>query len=394
MSKNAPRTGRTLLGATAVVASLATALGLGTTAQAAEGTVLAATGQAVSGSYLVVFKDGAVHAAAAEHAARFEGTVTYTYSAALNGYAARLTERQARRVAADPSVAYVQQDQVVRVEGTQPNPPSWGLDRIDQRNLPLDNSYTYPNEGAGVTAYVIDTGVRISHSEFGGRARNGYDFIDNDSVAQDGNGHGTHVSGTIGGTKYGVAKKVSIVAVRVLDNNGSGTLAGVVKGVDWVTNDARGKKAVANLSLGGGANTSVDTAVRNSIAAGVTYGVAAGNSNTDAGSTSPARVKEAITVGATTKTDARASFSNYGAVLDIWAPGQDITSAWKDSDTAIKTISGTSMATPHVVGGAALYLSSASGTPAQVRDALVAKATKNKVTDPKGSANNLLYVGN
>ncbi|WP_436492213.1 S8 family peptidase [Actinokineospora sp. HUAS TT18] len=372
---------RTLSAAVAVTVAV---VGLAGTAQAAEGTVLAATGTAVDGSYVVVFKDGRTAAA--------RGAVTHTYTSALRGYATRLTEREARELAADPAVAYVRQDEVVTIQGTQPNPPSWGLDRIDQRALPLDRSYTYPTDGTGVTAYVVDTGVRISHSEFGGRARNGYDAVDNDSVAQDGNGHGTHVAGTIGGTTYGVAKKVSIVAVRVLNDSGSGTLAGVVAGIDWVTRDAAGKKAVANLSLGGGANTSIDTAVRNSIRAGVTYGVAAGNSNTNANTFSPARVTEAITVAASTSADARASFSNYGSVIDLFAPGQDITSAWNNSDTGTRTISGTSMAAPHVTGAAALYLSGASGSPQQVRDALVAKATKGAVSNLKGSPNNLLYV--
>jgi subtilisin family serine protease len=235
--------------------------------------------------------------------------------------------------------------------------------------------------------------VRISHTTFGGRAANGWDFVDNDGVAQDGNGHGTHVAGTIAGSQYGVAKGAKVVGVRVLDNSGSGTTAGVVAGIDWVTANAV-KPAVANMSLGGGASTSLDDAVRRSIASGVTYAIAAGNSNVDAGSSSPARVTQAITVGATERTDARASYSNFGSVLDIFAPGSGITSSWGTSDTATNTISGTSMATPHVAGVAARYLQSNPGaSPAQVSSALVSAATPNKVTSPgAGSPNRLLFL--
>lgn len=305
---------------------------------------------------------------------------------------------QARKLAADPAVKSVVQNRTFTVDdaqGTQPGPPSWGLDRIDQHALPLDSSYTYPDKaGEGVTAYIIDTGVRITHGEFGGRASYGYDAIDNDNTAQDGHGHGTHVAGTVAGSSYGVAKKAKIVGVRVLDNNGSGTTAQVVAGIDWVTQHAV-KPAVANMSLGGGADSALDTAVRNSIASGITYGVAAGNESTDASTKSPARVAEAITVGATTSADAKASYSNYGSILDVFAPGSSITSSWGTGDTATNTISGTSMATPHVVGAAALYLSqNPASTPAQVSSALVAAVTPNVVTGPgSGSPNRLLYVG-
>ncbi|MER5812442.1 S8 family peptidase [Streptomyces sp. NPDC002033] len=352
----------------------------------------------VAGSYIVTLDDSAARSTADSGKAvakRYGATIDRTYSAALNGYSVHVSEAQARKLAADPAVKSVVQDRVFTVDATQPNPPSWGLDRIDQRALPLDQSYTYPDKaGEGVTAYIIDTGVRITHQDLGGRASYGYDAIDNDNTAQDGHGHGTHVAGTVAGNTYGVAKKAKIVGVRVLDNNGSGTTAQVVAGIDWVTRNAV-KPAVANMSLGGGADSALDTAVRNSIASGITYGVAAGNESTDASSKSPARVAEAITVGATTNTDAKASYSNYGSVLDIFAPGSGITSSWGTGDTATNTISGTSMATPHVVGAAALYLAQNPGsTPAQVRDGLVAAATPNVVTGPgTGSPNRLLNVG-
>ncbi|MEU9718701.1 S8 family peptidase [Streptomyces sp. NPDC047976] len=353
---------------------------------------------AVPGSYIVTLKDSAARSTADSGRAvakRYGAKIDRTYSAALNGYSVEVSEAQARKLAADPAVASVVQNRTFTVDATQPNPPSWGLDRIDQRALPLDQSYTYPDKaGEGVTAYIIDTGVRITHQDFGGRASYGYDAVDNDNTAQDGHGHGTHVAGTVAGGAYGVAKKAKIVGVRVLDNNGSGTTAQVVAGIDWVTRNAV-KPAVANMSLGGGADSALDTAVRNSIAAGITYGVAAGNESTDASSKSPARVAEAITVGSTTNTDAKSSFSNYGSILDIFAPGSSITSAWGTGDTATNTISGTSMATPHVVGAAALYLSqNPASTPAQVRDGLVAAATPNVVTSPgTGSPNRLLNVG-
>jgi subtilisin family serine protease len=304
-----------------------------------------------------------------------------------------MTETQARRLAADPNVAYVEQNQVMHAIGTQTNPPSWGIDRIDQRNLPLSGSYTYDTTASNVTAYIIDTGILTTHSDFGGRARHGRDTVNNDNDATDCNGHGTHVAGTVGGNSYGVAKGVNLVAVRVLDCSGSGTTAGVVAGIDWVTANAV-KPAVANMSLGGGASTSLDNAVTNSINSGVTYAIAAGNDNANACNYSPARVPSAITVGATTNTDARASYSNYGTCLDIFAPGSSITSAWYTSTTASNTISGTSMATPHVTGAAALVLAGSPGsTPAQVTSALTTAATPNVVTSPgTGSPNRLLFT--
>ncbi|MEU1746953.1 S8 family peptidase [Micromonospora arida] len=380
----------------------ATVLAVGTPALAAEpvGVVRAAGGAtAVPDSYIVVLKDSAVARdrvgdTAKRLSGRHGGTVARTYGAALRGFEVKVSASAAARIAADPAVAYVEQNHTVSISGTQANPPSWGLDRIDQRNLPLDSSYTYPNTASNVHAYIIDTGIKFSHNDFGGRATSGYDAVDG-GAADDCNGHGTHVAGTVGGSAYGVAKGVQLVGVRVLNCSGSGTNAGVIGGVDWVTANAI-KPAVANMSLGGGANTSLDNAVRNSIASGVTYGLAAGNdSGANACNTSPARTTEAITVGSTTSTDARSSFSNVGTCLDIFAPGSSITSAWYTSNTATNTISGTSMATPHVVGAAALVASAnPSWTPAQVRNQLVANATPNVVGNPgSGSPNLLLYVG-
>ncbi|MGW5050303.1 S8 family serine peptidase [Actinokineospora sp. NPDC004072] len=357
----------------------------------AQGQILGAGApDAIEGSYLVVLKGTSGKQSVID---RHRARVTHDYSRVLTGFAAKMSEADARRAAADPRVAYVEQDRVVRAVGTQPNPPSWGLDRIDQRDLPLNSSYTYPNDGSGVTAYIIDTGIRTTHSDFGGRASWGTNTVDSNNT--DCNGHGTHVAGTVGGNAHGVAKGVALVAVKVLNCQGSGTLAGVTAGVDWVTANAV-KPAVANMSLGAsGTNATLENAVRNSIASGVVYALASGNSNADACNFTPARTPEAITVNASTNGDARASFSNYGTCTDIFAPGQDITAPWNTSDTATNTISGTSMASPHVAGAAAVYLAGHAGaTPAQVQTALKDGATKNTITSPgAGSPNNLLFVG-
>jgi subtilisin family serine protease len=319
------------------------------------------------------------------------GTVTRRFDHAINGFAAYMTEQQALSLSDDIRVRLVEEDSIVEALVTQTNPP-WGLDRIGQRDLPLNQTYSYTTTGAGVNAYIIDTGIRRTHTQFGGRAFAAFDAIGDGQNTNDCNGHGTHVSGTVGGSTFGVAKSVRLFAVRVLNCSGSGSTSGVIAGVDWVTAH-HVSPAVANMSLGGGVSTSLDTAVRNSITSGVTYAIAAGNSNTNAANSSPARVSEAITVGATTINDARSSFSNFGSVVDIFAPGSGILSAWNTSDTATNTISGTSMATPHVAGVAARFLqANPTATPAQARNAIVNAATLNHLSGiPSGTANRLLF---
>ena len=311
----------------------------------------------------------------------------------INGFVA--TDLDAEDVAAlrlDARVADVEPDRIVTVQGTQAN-PVWNLDRIDQRDLPLDRSFSFGPTGAGVTAYIVDTGIRSTHTEFGGRVLPGFSVIDDGGGAEDCHGHGTHVAGTVGGATYGVAKAVSLVAVRVLSCTGSGSTSGVIAGLDWIASHRSGP-AVANMSLGGGVSSALDTAVRNLVASGVSVAVAAGNANADACNTSPARVGEAITAGATTNMDARASYSNFGACVDVFAPGSGVTSAVPTSDTSTGSKSGTSMASPHVAGVAALVLETApSATPAQVFAQVLEAATAGVVTGVgSGSPNRLLFA--
>jgi subtilisin family serine protease len=354
---------------------------------------------AIPGQYIVVLNDEAAGSLGqfsfAQQASEvlvsaYGGKMKQVFKHAINGYAAEMTEAEAVALSEDPRVAFVEEDGIMRASVTQTG-ATWGLDRIDQRNRPLNGTYNYNRTGSGVRAYIIDTGIRTSHTQFGGRAAASFDAFGGNG--QDCNGHGTHVAGTVGGSTYGVAKSVMLRAVRVLDCNGSGSTSGVIAGVDWVTAN-RILPAVANMSLGGGASSALDTAVNNSINSGVTYAIAAGNSNVDACTQSPARVAAAITVGSTTSTDARSSFSNFGTCVDIFAPGSSITSAWSTSNTATNTISGTSMASPHVAGAAALYKEfNTTATPATIRNALVNNATTNLITGVgTGSPNRLLYT--
>ena len=354
----------------------------------------------IANQYIVVFDEdpdptgagdfGETAAAADRKIAKTKsGRVKDVYEYALKGFSAEMTEEDALLLADDPDIALVEEDSEMEIVATQTG-ATWGLDRIDQANRPLNGTYVYTTTGSGVNAYIIDTGIRVTHTQFGGRAAAVFDAFG--GSGNDCHGHGTHVAGTVGGSIHGVAKAVRLFAVRVLNCSGSGTNSGVIAGVNWVTGN-RINPAVANMSLGGGVSTALDNAVANSIASGVTYAIAAGNSNVNASNSSPARVSSAITVGSSTSSDAKSSFSNYGSVVDIFAPGSSITSAWRTSDTAINTISGTSMAAPHVAGVAARYLqNNRTASPATVRNAIVNTASLSKLSGlPSGTANRLLF---
>ena len=359
-----------------------------------EGEILNAGGKtAIANSYIVVLKPAASRAVAATAralAGRHQGSVKYTYETALKGFATTMSEANAKKLAVEPGVEYVEQDHAVRMSGVQPNPPSWGLDRIDQPNLPLDNSYTYPNDASNVTAYIVDTGILTSHTTFGGRARHGRDLVDNDNDATDCQGHGTHVAGTVGGSQYGVAKAVKLVAVRVLNCQGSGTNAGVIAGVDWVTANAV-KPAVANMSLGGGFSSALNSATNSLANSGVFIAVAAGNENQNACNVSPAPASAAYTTAASDRSDRKPSWSNWGSCVDAYAPGVSIRSAWLNGGT--NTISGTSMASPHVAGVAALYKGRfGDASSSTVSSWITSNATTNVIVGNRtGTPNRLLY---
>lgn len=349
--------------------------------------------EVVPGRFMITLRDDVNPAVvASEHDVRPD----FIYTHALTGFAGSISDAARDGLLRDARVLRIEPDGIAHAVTTQSG-ATWGLDRIDQRTLPLSGTYTYGSTGSGVTAYIIDTGIEISHPDFGGRASIGVDEIGDGRNGIDCNGHGTHVSGTVGGSTWGVAKAVTLVAVRVLDCSGSGTWSGVVAGIDWVVGaHAAGVSAVSNMSLGGGASTTVDNAVNRMINDGVASAVAAGNGNQggraqDACKYSPARVPNAMTIGATDKTDTKTSWSNYGSCVDWFAPGLSITSDWLNGGT--NTISGTSMATPHTAGVAALYLQSNPGaSPAAVRDALFNNTTKGIVLNSKTANNHLLFT--
>lgn len=355
------------------------------------------TASPIKNQYIVVLQAGSdlPAQAAAAIAKQHGGQVLFTYNRAIRGFAVRIPEQATSAfltaMQKNPQVSYVEEDTLMQTNTITQSNPVWGLDRIDQHNLPLSKSFNYNKTGSGVNAYIVDTGILASHQEFNGRVQTGYSAIADNNGTNDCNGHGTHVAGTVGGSTYGIAKNVGLVPVRVLDCAGSGAMSGVIAGLDWIIQNGR-KSAVVNMSLGGSAYSTLDTAIDNLFNNGYVPVVAAGNSNTDACTSSPARAGKAITVAATDSTDTRASYSNYGSCVDLFAPGSQITSAWIGSNSSAATASGTSMASPHVAGVVATMLeNNSTATPQSITDQLLNQSTINLIQNPMSSPNRLLY---